>query len=144
VLNKSCETLIYGEDFMIFKYFLLWFPMVIIGILNGSFRQFGYAPFMSELAAHQLSTIIGIIFFGLYIWFISRVWKIESAGQAWIIGSLWLGMTILFEFGFGHYIMNHSWGKLLFDYNILAGRLWSVILVWIWIAPRIFFRFRSQ
>lgn len=52
---------------------------------------------------------------------------------------MWLGMTIIFEFGFGHYIMKNSWPKLLGDYNIFAGRVWSLFLVWITIAPYLFY-----
>ncbi len=44
-------------------------------------------------------------------------------------------MTVIFEFGFGHYIMGHSWSKLLHDYNLLAGRLWLVVLLAILTGP---------
>ena len=37
---------------------------------------------------------------------------------------LWLGMTLAFEFLFGHYIAGKSWSLLLADYNLAAGRLW--------------------
>ena len=50
-----------------------------------------------------------------------------------------LVMTIIFEFGFGHYIMGHSWQKLFADYNILQGRVWSLFLLWIMVMPYVFF-----
>jgi hypothetical protein len=30
---------------------------------------------------------------------------------------------------------------LLADYNLLAGRLWPLVLVWVAIAPALFYRF---
>ena len=125
---------------MILKYFLAWFPMVFIGILNGVIRQAGYARFMGELTAHQVSTFTGIILLGLYVWLITSRWPIKSASQALLIGAMWLLLTIGFEFLFGHYVIGHSWDYLFRDYNILKGRLWSLFLVWVAVAPYIFFK----
>lgn len=44
-------------------------------------------------------------------------------------------MTVVFEFGFGHYVMGHSWEMLLHDYNVLEGRLWVVVLAAVWAGP---------
>lgn len=44
-------------------------------------------------------------------------------------------LTILFEFVFGHYVIKNPWQKLLADYNILKGRLWSLLLLTELISP---------
>jgi hypothetical protein len=125
---------------MMKKYFLAWFPMVFIAIFNGIFRETAYKSLVGDLAAHQLSTLTGIMFTGIYIWLITRQWPLTSRTQAITIGLMWLGMTILFEFGFGHYVMKNPWSKLLADYNLLSGRVWSLFLLWITIAPFVFYR----
>jgi len=38
-----------------------WLGMVILAIINGVIRENEYGKFMSELTAHQLSTLAGII-----------------------------------------------------------------------------------
>jgi hypothetical protein len=124
---------------MMKKYFLAWFPMVFIAIINAVFREGAYKTLLGDLAAHQLSTLTGIIFTGIYIWLITRQWPLTSSSQAIKVGLMWLGMTILFEFGFGHYAMKNPWSKLLADYNIFNGRVWSLFLLWITLAPYIFF-----
>ncbi|MFC2133116.1 hypothetical protein ACFLTH_00745 [Bacteroidota bacterium] len=129
---------------MILKYFFAWFPMVIIAILNGSLRQLVINNYVSELAAHQISCITLIIFFGLYIYFVSLKWKIESCRQSWLIGIMWLCMTVIFEFGFFHYAAGHPWDVLLADYNIFEGRLWILVLTWVLIAPNIFYKFGEK
>lgn len=114
--------------------------MVVIAIINGSVRQFVFTKFTGELTAHQLSCASGIALFAIYVWFITGVWKIESANQAIIIGLMWLAMTVLFEFVFGHYVMSNSWQKLLHDYNIVKGRLWVLVLIWTTISPYVFYK----
>ena len=103
---------------MVLKYAVSWIGLVGIAIVNGVLREKGYRQFMSELTAHQLSTVIGLALFGVYIWILTRNWRIESSGQAFAIGAIWLVLTIFFEFVFGHYVMGHPWNKLFYDYNL--------------------------
>jgi hypothetical protein len=77
-------------------YAVSWIGMVIIAILNGAAREKIYGPAMHELSAHQLSTFIGLILLGMYIWILTGVYRIESSKQAFVIGSMWFIMTILF------------------------------------------------
>lgn len=123
-------------------YILLWFPMVLIAITNGFIRQKYFTKKMNELRAHQLSALSWMILFSIYMWVITSIWDIYSFSQSIQIGLTWLGMTIIFEFLFGHFVMKHSWNKLLHDYNILKGRLWIIVLFWLTIAPAIFFFIR--
>ena len=118
--------------------------MIVIAIINGVIRQGFYLTFLDELSAHQLSVLSGIIFFSIYIWFITGKWRLNSYKQTILIGFMWLIMTILFEFVFGHYVMGHSWDKLLHDYNFFAGRLWVIVLLWITISPTIFYHLRKK
>ncbi|MGL4622049.1 hypothetical protein [Chroococcidiopsis sp.] len=126
---------------MILRYILAWIPMVFIGIINGVIRQVTYGKYFSELRAHQVSTATGVLLLGLYIWAIAHLWSFDSPKQAIAVGLLWLGLTVIFEFTFGHFVAGHSWSKLLSDYNILAGRIWLVVLIWVAIAPWLFSRF---
>lgn len=115
--------------------------MIIIGITNGILRESTYGKYLNELRAHQVSTALGVCLFGLYIWVLTRFWHIQSSQQAIAIGLIWLGLTVVFEFTFGRYIAGHSWSQLFRDYNLLAGRVWIFVLIWIAIAPLLFYRF---
>jgi hypothetical protein len=128
----------------IYKHILLWFAFPFIAILNGALRELTYKKIVGDLPGHQISTATGIFFFGIIFYFIFNKWKIESVKHAIFIGIIWLGLTILFEFGFGHYIMGNPWQKLLHDYNLAEGRVWSLFLVWITIAPYIFYKLFSR
>jgi hypothetical protein len=112
--------------------------MILIGLFNGVMREATYGKTLTPLRAHQVSTLTGSILFGLYIWGLTLRWGLESAQQALIIGSIWLLLTVLFEFSFGRLVVKHSWSQLLGDYNLLAGRVWILVLIWIAIAPLVF------
>ena len=129
---------------MIWRYVLAWIPMPFIGIINGIIRQYGYKNLVGEQTAHQISTLTGIILFGLYVWFLTFNWKIQSAGQALVIGLIWLSLTVSFEFLFGHFVMKNAWSTLFHDYNILEGRLWMLVLVFITLAPLIYYKIRTR
>ena len=124
------------------RYAIAWLPMLVIAIANGALRQLTFAKVMPELRAHQLSTAIGSILIGLFIWAVVRVWPPTSARQALSIGLVWLALTVAFEFVFGRFVMHRPWSQLLHDYNVLAGRVWAVFLVWLMLAPYVFSRLR--
>lgn len=124
-------------------YILAWLPMILIAIANGLFREKFLAKRLSELHAHQLSTATMILLFGVYVWALFRMWPPAFANQTIWIGSLWLLLTVVFEFLFGHYVVGHPWDKLLHDYNMLQGRIWILVLVWIAIAPYIIYQLQK-
>lgn len=126
------------------RYLLGWIPMVFIGIANGVFREVTYGEHLTELRAHQVSTLTALVLFGLYIWCLIRVWRLESSKEAIGIGLMWLALTVVFEFVFGHFVAGHTWTRLLHDYNLLAGRVWGLVLVCIAVAPIVFYRLERK
>jgi hypothetical protein len=126
------------------KYLAAWFVMLLVAVANGTARDLVYGPYMSELAAHQLSTAIGIVLFGAVIrQFIYR-FPPSSDGHAIFIGLLWMALTVAFEFLFFHYVGGRSWRELLSSYDIFAGRVWVLVLLWIAAAPYAFHRLRRK
>ena len=129
---------------MILKYSIAWIPMVLLGIGNGVLRELTYGRIMPELRAHRLSVFTGILLFGAYTWIFSHKWSLRSSKQALVIGFLWLVYTVAFEFIFGHYVMHHPWSRLLYDYNIFAGRLWILVLLAVTVLPFVVYRIRRK
>jgi hypothetical protein len=54
-----------------------WTGMVMLAILNGVIRERTYGRFMRELTSHQISTFVGLILFGVYIWVLTGLFTIE-------------------------------------------------------------------
>ena len=118
------------------KYLLAWFPMLLLAVGNGALRDLVYKKYTGELAAHQLSTILLLMLFAVYTGLIIHKFLPASTTQAFLIGILWMLLTLIFEFGFGR-IRGRSWSALLADYNILSGRIWVLIPIWLAMAPYI-------
>ena len=122
------------------RYVIAWVPMVLIAIANGALRQLTFGKVMPELRAHQLSTLIGSVLIGLFIWAAVRLLPPASDRQALSIGLVWLALTVTFEFVFGRFVMHRLWPQLFNDYKVSEGRVWAVFLIWLTLAPNVFFR----
>jgi len=115
---------------------VMWVVFVVVAILNGIFRESVITPKTNAYTGHVLSSIIFIILiFVLTTLFIRFFLTDYTSGELLWVGTMWLGLTICFEFLFGHYVAGHSWSHLLADYNLLKGRIWSLVLLSTFIAP---------
>ena len=127
---------------MILHYLLAWFGMLVLAILNGGLRDLLYGPLISELAAHQLSTVVLLLLFTGYFRLLMARWPLHSTGEAWAIGLFWLVMTIAFETLTVRVIQDQPWERVLTDYNLAAGRLWLLVPLWTIIGPPVMFRLK--
>ena len=124
------------------RLFLAWFAMLLVAMANGALRDLVYGRYMSELAAHQASTATDMVLLGLIMRAYVRIYPPPCARHAVLVGLSWAALTIAFEFLFFHYIGGRSWTELLSNYNILAGRVWVLVPLWVAVAPYLFFRLR--
>ncbi|HPT26709.1 MAG TPA: hypothetical protein PLZ95_09850 [Bryobacteraceae bacterium] len=113
----------------------VWVLLFAIAFANGALREVVLRGFLEELPAHQASCATGISLILLTIVLAGRKWPFLSDRQAWTTGFVWLLLTIAWEFVFGHFVMGHSWQRLIQDYAIWNGRLWLLVLVAILCAP---------
>lgn len=121
---------------MVRKAILAWLLMIPVAILNGGLRQALFVPAVGELRGHQLSVLTGsAAFFAVIYALLHR--EAPKYPDRWLLalGAVWVAATVLFEFGFGHWVMGNAWSRLLADYNLFAGRLWTVVLAVIGVAP---------
>lgn len=116
----------------------IWFLFMIFFIMNGTLRNYVYAPVIGEWEGHVVSSFIGIGFI-LLVTYISLKFLLTGYSNMDLImlGLFWFSLTVAFEFIFGHFIAGHSWEKLLADYNIMKGRIWSLVLLTTLTAPYI-------
>ena len=120
---------------MLLQTILAWLGMMLLAMCNGFIRERFFRSQFGELAAHQVSTIALLLLLTGYCTLLSQFWALHSMGEVWTVGITWLTMTLLFECGFGHYVAKHPWRHLLADYNLMAGRIWVFVPLWMLIAP---------
>ncbi len=116
---------------------VIWFGIMLLAILNGAARDILLVPRLGDVVARAAScvTLAGVIL--LVAWLSLRWIDPMSIGDAWTIGVVWLAMTLAFEFLAGHFLFRTPWPTLLADYNLLAGRLWILVLAATVTAPAI-------
>lgn len=117
------------------RYFLFWLPMPLLGILNGSLRELVISSYFVEQVAHRISVITLIILLFGYGQLISKWLNILSRKEAFTCGAIWIVLTLYFEFGFGHFVFDIPYERLLADYNMLQGRLWPLVLFFTGLLP---------
>lgn len=125
------------------KPFLFWLPMIGIAFVNATIREGVFTKLFGELSAHQLSTMTLIFFCAVYVWLIFPSLNIQDSKQSFVIGLFWIVLTIAFEIALGR-LTHKSWAYLFYDYNIVAGRLWPVFLICLFLFPYIFYLLRSK
>lgn len=115
----------------------IWLLLAALAIINGMIRTLFILPAFGEQTAHVIGTLIFLLLQFIVIYFFIQKASILKTSDLIKIGVFWIVLTVIFEFIFGHFVMNHSWDKLFADYNILNGRLWSLVLLNNLMAPLI-------
>jgi hypothetical protein len=114
--------------------------MLGVAMVNGGLRDMTYGKKLPALQANQMSCLTGIILLGVVIYLYMRHWKLDSARLAIYLGLFWMALTVAFEFLFFHYFGGRSWAVLLESYDMASGQLWPLILIWVAVAPYLFYR----
>ena len=120
---------------MWWKAVVIWLVLMCGAIANGAVRIKFIIPVTSEAVGHVISTvllcaIILVVTRGAIGWMAPA-----SAQQAFAIGTLWLLMTLAFEFGVGRFVSHRTWTELLADYNVFKGRVWVAVPIITFLAP---------
>jgi hypothetical protein len=120
---------------MLLRAMFAWFGLMLLAVLNGAFREAVLTPRTDADVAHVMSTFLLILVIAVFTWLVIRWLGPRSAGDALRVGFLWLMLTLAFEFGFGRFVAGRSWAELLAEYNILAGRVWALVPIVVFLAP---------
>jgi hypothetical protein len=118
-----------------FRAAFVWIVLGIVAVLNGIFRNALLTPYIGELGAHIVSTVLLCALIILITLSLVKWLDPNSKKDVLAVGLLWLLMTIAFEFLAGHFLFGHPWSKLFADYNIANGRIWALVLVATFLAP---------
>lgn len=120
---------------MLLRALAVWGLLLLLAVLNGGLRESWLVPALGPLRGHQVSTLL----LSAFILGATRAmigWlAIGSVREALMVGGLWLGLTLAFEFLAGHLLFHRSWPVLLADYDLSRGRIWILVLVVTFLAP---------
>jgi hypothetical protein len=128
---------------MVKRSLVVWVMMLVAASVNGAIREALLIPAIGDAAGRAISTVALCVLVLLLTWLTIRWIEPRSSRDAWIVGALWVALTLGFEFLAGHFLFGEPWGQLLEEYNVFRGRIWILVLVTITIAPRLCARVRG-
>lgn len=111
-----------------------WLLILALAILNGALREAVLLPWLTKPAAYALSglllaSLILIVAVALMSWL-----GLSSVSRCLAVGALWLGLTLIFEFGFG-LVTGQTWAQMFEAYTFADGNIWPLVLVVTFGAP---------
>jgi len=121
---------------VILRAVIAWLLLLVVAFGAATLRVKLLEPRVGEPAAHVMGSLAVATAFGVLIWMLVP-WIVPGFGpqNLLVLGIGWTLATIGFEFGFGRLVMGHPWSRLLADYDLRAGRIWSLVLVVILLMP---------
>lgn len=120
---------------MLIRALLAWLVLLALAVVNGAAREAWLIPRIGGSAGHAVSSLSLSALILLLSWLTIGWINPATARDAFLIGLVWLALTLAFEFLAGHYVFRKPWTELLADYDILSGRMWVLVLVTTTLAP---------
>lgn len=117
------------------KSLAVWFGILVFAMVNGAIREKLLIPTFGPFAGQVVS---GIALSGFI--FLAAVIAVRWVGRLrelhyWMVGLYWLALTLVFEFGFGHWVQHKDWSELLDAYTFQGGNIWPLVLITTLVAP---------
>ena len=118
---------------------IAWLGLLLLAFTNAAVREAWMMRRLGEETAHAISSVTLATAILVAGWFATPWVEPRTRQQAWAVGSVWLILTLAFEFLAGHFAFGQSWSRLLSDFDIAAGRLWVLVLAATLVTPVVAF-----
>jgi len=114
----------------------VWLFVALAAMMNGMFRSLFLVPRLGDHAAHVLSVLMMMILVLLLSSaLVNRFLREYGNSDLFLIGFLWMAMSVSVDFLFEFFVMDVPWRVILRDYNLFSGRIWLLVLVTELIGP---------
>ena len=128
---------------LVIKSSAVWLLIMLAAIANGVVRQALLEPVLGPVIALPLSGIL----LSLIILFLSWLlvpWFGRARASTWLaIGMLWVVLTLLFEYLFGHFVVGIPWIEIRRVFDVTTGNLFSLALLSAALSPWLAARLRG-
>jgi hypothetical protein len=114
----------------------IWVVLVLVESIHGVARRLFLEPQLGDLRARQVSVFTGSLLITLVFWItLERLGK-QPASRWWLLGLLWLGLTLTFELTLGR-ATGLSWERIASDFDPQRGGFLGFGMLVILVGPRI-------
>jgi len=127
----------------LFRIVGIWTLFVAVAILNAAIREQILDPMIGEQLALPFSgVLLSILIFLITLGMVPFL-NVSNPFGFWLVGTVWVLLTLIFEFVFGYYVVGESLDRLLAVFNILEGNLFILVLFTTAVSPYIAAKLRA-
>ncbi|MFW6024473.1 MAG: hypothetical protein ACOC8P_02525 [Dichotomicrobium sp.] len=123
---------------------LAWLPMPILAVVNASLREMVMRPMLGADWAQPVSGVTLIALLAVYCAVVFRKFLANGpVWAAWLLGVIWAGLTLLFEYLLFAATQAQPMERLLTTLSpsaVAHGNLFVVAVAFLVLAPRLFHR----
>lgn len=122
----------------------IWLVLIVAEIVHGILRAIVLIPFVGEFRSNQIGVFTGSAIIFALAYFTIRWIGAKRAYELWLVGMIWLVLTVAFEVLFGRFVVGLSWERIASDYNVLNGGLMPLGLMVLFFSPMIAAKLRGK
>lgn len=109
-----------------------------VAVFNGVVRDAVMLPVLGDYGAHVVGSLTGVALLYLAMAFGLRVLREpRSIADLWVLGALWMGLTVGVEIVISSVLLGMPADAQWQAYKIWQGQLWPLVLVAIFLGPRL-------
>jgi ABC-type transport system involved in cytochrome c biogenesis permease component len=129
---------------MVFRVIAVWLVFILAESAHGAVREIWLRPHVGDLRARQLALLTGsVIVLSIAYAFLPWIGA-ESRRGRWLVGVLWVALTVAFEFSVGRLVLGYSWDRVLEDYDPTRGGFLSLGMLLLLLSPHIAAKARGR
>lgn len=120
----------------------LWFLIAVLAVANGFLRDVVIAPvFGMEYALPLSGVTLSLII--MLVSFYAVSWLGPGSDLYYLgIGTIWVMMTLGFEYGTGYFLLGLSFQEISQVFDLAGGNLFAIVLLVTLLAPMFLARIR--
>lgn len=121
----------------------VWLVMVVAAVLNGFARDNLLSPLIGDNMALPVSGISLSLLILIIAWIAAPLLGAARVSSYILVGILWVLLTLMFEYTFGHYVAGESWAQINQMFNLRDGNFFILVLLTALLAPLISAKLRE-
>jgi hypothetical protein len=128
---------------LVLRAFVLWLLLMSLEFLHGLWRTKVLALWIGDFPARQVCVFTDSALI-LFVTYVCIQWIPATKTRTLLsIGLAWLGLTLVFDLPFGHFVLHRSWKDLGADFNLFHWGMFPIGLAVLTLSPLIAARWRG-
>lgn len=120
---------------MILRAVAVWLVIALAEAVQGYLRIRFLNRRLGDKRARRIGVGTGSVIILTLTWVAFPWIGIKDEPDAWGVGTLWLGLMLAFDAGFGRWVFHASWTRIFEEFDLRRGRLLALGMAVLLLAP---------